>query len=79
MSRLIQDVAAKSRLPVLAVTAFASAVVALTGCSTRNDTHFNPYRTPGSAATVMQRADSIMDAAEDLLDNLDARVENAIR
>ncbi len=79
MSRLIQDMAVKSRLPALAVTALASAVVALTGCSTRNDTHFNPYRTPGSAETLMRRADRIMDAAEDLLDNLDARMENAIR
>ena len=79
MSRLIQDVAAKFRLPAVALTALAAAVVALTGCSTRNDTHFNPYRTPGSAATVMQRADRIMDAAEDLLDNLDVRMENAIR
>ncbi len=79
MSRRIEDVTPKSRLPALAVTALVSAVFALTGCSTRNDTHFNPYRTPGSAATVMQRADRIMDAAEDLLDNLDARMENAIR
>ena len=75
----IEDLPPKSRLPAFAVTALASAVVALTGCSTRNDTHFNPYRTPGAAATVMQRADRIMDAAEDLLDNLDARMENAIR
>lgn len=79
MSRLIQDAAAKSRLPAVAFTALAAAVVALTGCSTRDETHFNPYRTPGSAETLMRRADGIMDAAEDLLDNLDARMENAIR
>ena len=79
MSRRIEDMTPKSRLPVVAVTALASVVFALTGCSTRNDTHFNLYRTPGSAATLMQRADRMMDAAEDLLDNLDARMENAIR
>ncbi len=79
MSTRIEDMPPKFRLPAVTVTALASAILALTGCSTRNDTHFNPYRTPGSAATVMQRADSIMDAAEQLLDNLDARIENAIR
>lgn len=79
MSRPTQDVAGRFRLRAVAVTALAAAVVALTGCSTRNDTHFNPYRTPGSAETLMRRADRIMDAAEDLLDNLDVRMENAIR
>ncbi len=79
MSKLIRDMATQSGFQAVAVAALASAVVGLTGCSTRNETHFNPYRTPGSAATVMQRADRLMDAAEDLLDNLDARMENAIR
>ena len=78
MSTRNEHLPPKSRLPGLTVTALASAVFALTGCSTRNDTHFNPYRTPGSSATVMQNADSIMDAAELLLDNLDRRIENAI-
>ncbi len=79
MSRKIQQLILTPRPVALAGFAFASVIVALCGCSTRNDIHFNPYRTPDTSPTIMQRAEQIMDAAGDLLDNLDVRMENVIR
>ena len=70
------------RPPRRRTTMIAALVVtacALTGCATRDDPRFNRYRAPDTAATLMQRADRVMDAAGQLLDNLDARMENAIR
>ncbi len=79
MSRKIQQLIQTSRPAALAGLALALVMVALCGCSTRNDIHFNPYRAPDTSPTIMQRAEQIMDAAGDLLDNLDVRMENVIR
>lgn len=79
MSRKIQQLILTPRPVALAGFAFASVMVTLCGCSTRNDIHFNLYRTPDTSPAIMQRAERIMDAAGDLLDNLDVRMENVIR
>lgn len=79
MSSKTQQLIRTPQTVALAGFAFASVIVTLCGCSTRNDIHFNPYRAPDTSPTIMQRADQIMDAAGDLLDNLDRRMENVIR
>lgn len=79
MSRKIQHLIAAPCRAALGVIAFAPMILTFCGCSTRNDTHFNPYRAPDTSPTIMQRAEQIMDTAGDLLDNLDVRMENVIR
>lgn len=79
MRRKIRDSIRTARSVGLAGLVFALVIVTLGGCSTRNDIHFNVYRASDTSATIMQRADQIMDAAGDLLDNLDVRMENVIR
>ncbi len=61
------------------IAALATMVCASIGCATRDDPRFNRYRAPDTAATLMQHAERGMDAVEELLDNLDAHIENAIR
>ena len=79
MSRKIQRLIRTSRPVALAGFAFASVISTFCGCSTGNDTHFNAYRAADTSPTLMQRAEQFMDAAGDLLDNLDVRMENVIR
>ena len=48
------------------------------GCATRDDANYNPYASPRGEPTVLERGDALMDAAADLLDDLDERLENAV-
>ncbi|MGD8454479.1 MAG: hypothetical protein PVJ57_21910 [Phycisphaerae bacterium] len=50
----------------------------LSGCSTRNDPHFNPYARCGGEPTVLDRVEHAVEVVETALDNLDERQENTI-
>lgn len=56
-----------------------TAVLALVGCSTRDDPAFNPY-TPGNNGdpTLLEHAQQAVDRVGEALDNLDARLENTV-
>lgn len=48
------------------------------GCSTTQDPHYNPYASPIRDQGALDHAEDALGAAEQALDNLDARLENII-
>lgn len=50
----------------------------LTGCSVRNDPHYNPFAPHNGRPTVLQRADKLVRDAERGLDNAEQRFNNLV-
>ena len=53
-------------------------LLALAGCSVRNDVGFNPYARNNGDPTVMERLEEVIGLGDEALDNLDARLDNAV-
>jgi hypothetical protein len=58
--------------------ATALALVVATGCSVRDDSHFNRFNATDNAPSVLRAVDQVLDIPADALDNLDQRVENLV-
>lgn len=50
----------------------------LSGCAMRNDPHANSYAPPGGSPPLLESADILVQDVEDLVLNLDERIEHAV-
>jgi len=65
----------RSWLPLAALALLAAV---LTGCSTRNDPHYNRYCPYDGRPGVLDYAEDGLDSADQGLDNVQERLENMI-
>lgn len=56
----------------------AAILIAVSGCSIRDDPRYNPYAPPGGGKPVLQAADDTVQSAEDAVADFDARLENTL-
>ncbi len=79
LTRLTDTPARLSRwAPVAGLALLLVVAVAGSGCSTRNDPHYNRYNPTDNRPALLETADYLVDIPAEALDNLDERAENII-